>query len=210
MAYLPYALLPLYSHARKASLSIAHMAQTLDGKIATANGDSRWVGNQENLVHAHRMRALCDAVLVGANTVRRDQPRLTVRHVDGNTPKRIIVGGTHDEVTQCFADTSNVLHYNDRSSTTPNITCQQILRSLYQHQIYSVYIEGGAVTTSRFIQEQAVDQLQLHIATKALGSGQTGLIFDGVETMDQALTFSNHQFRFIGDEIMFSGEPNYP
>ena len=209
LAYLPYTLLPLHAHARGTCLSVAHMAQTLDGKIATDSGDSQWVGNRDNLIHAHRMRALSDAVLVGANTVRLDQPRLTVRHVDGKTPIRAVVGGTQQEIVDCFADSEAVLHFNDRNSKNTTLSCREILQALYRKGIYSVYIEGGAVTTSRFVQEHAVHQLQLHIAAKALGSGHTGLTFDGVTTMDQALTFSNTQFRAMGDEIMFTGEPNY-
>ncbi|MEO1451963.1 MAG: dihydrofolate reductase family protein, partial [Bacteroidota bacterium] len=58
--YLPYALLALQAKKQQRAISIGHFAQTLDGKIATETGESRWIGNPENLTHAHRMRALCD------------------------------------------------------------------------------------------------------------------------------------------------------
>ncbi len=90
--YLPYSLAALTARRRGRAFAVSHFAQTLDGRIATASGHSQWIGCPENLVHAHRMRALCDAVLVGAATLRRDRPRLTVRHVPGADPVRVVVG----------------------------------------------------------------------------------------------------------------------
>src|SRR5260221_7566500 len=90
--YLPYCLALLEAKRRKRAIAISHFAQTLDGRIATCGGDSRWIGCPENLMHAHRMRALCDAVLIGAGTLRRDRPRLNVRHVTGTDPTRVVIG----------------------------------------------------------------------------------------------------------------------
>ncbi len=67
--YLPYALLPYFSKKYSKCYAITHFAQTLDGRIASFSGDSKWIGNDENLVHAHKMRALCDAILIGAKTL---------------------------------------------------------------------------------------------------------------------------------------------
>ncbi|MEO0604067.1 MAG: RibD family protein, partial [Myxococcota bacterium] len=70
---------------------VAHLAQSLDGCIALPAGESQWISGHEDLVHTHRLRALCDAVLVGARTVVHDDPQLTVRHVEGPHPLRVVL-----------------------------------------------------------------------------------------------------------------------
>jgi hypothetical protein len=68
-----------------------HLAQSLDGRIATRNGMSRWLSGAEDLLHTHRMRAMCDAVVVGVNTVLSDDPQLTVRRCTGAHPVRVVI-----------------------------------------------------------------------------------------------------------------------
>ena len=92
--YIPFVLNYFKAIKSEKSYVVSHFAQSLDGKIATSTGHSKWIGNQENLVHAHRMRALCDGILVGANTYLRDNPRLTVRNVEGDDPVKIILGNS--------------------------------------------------------------------------------------------------------------------
>ncbi len=70
---------------------IARMAQSLDGRIATANGSAFWIGGEHDVLHTHRLRALCDAVVVGAGTVRADDPLLTTRHCSGPSPVRVVI-----------------------------------------------------------------------------------------------------------------------
>ena len=91
------ALAPVLARRLGRAVAISHFAQSLDGRIATDEGDSRWIGDMDNRVHAHRMRALCGAILVGAETLRRDRPRLNVRHVEGRDPVRVVLGATAEE-----------------------------------------------------------------------------------------------------------------
>ncbi|MGI9332690.1 MAG: RibD family protein, partial [Gammaproteobacteria bacterium] len=83
--------LPLLSAADDGRFVCAHLGQSLDGFVAAANGASHYVTGEANLVHLHRMRALFDAVLVGAQTVRADNPRLTARRVEGPNPLRVVL-----------------------------------------------------------------------------------------------------------------------
>ena len=80
----------LYRIFDRAEWTVGHLGQSLDGRIATSDGQSHYVTGPENIVHLHRMRALADAVVVGAETVRRDDPRLTPRKVAGANPLRVV------------------------------------------------------------------------------------------------------------------------
>src|SRR5437867_7725579 len=83
--------LPICSATAARPITVGHLGQSLDGFIATHAGDSQFVTGQENILHLHRMRALCDAVVVGAGTVAADDPQLTTRHVTGPSPLRVIL-----------------------------------------------------------------------------------------------------------------------
>src|SRR5271165_7148292 len=73
------------------SFVLGRIAQSLDGYIATRRGESVWISRPDDLRHTHQLRALCDAVVVGAKTVRADNPRLTTRLVDGPSPVRVVL-----------------------------------------------------------------------------------------------------------------------
>ena len=164
--------------------TVSHFAQSLDGRIATDVGDSRWIGCDENLVHAHRMRALCDGILIGAHTLQTDRPALTVRHTEGPDPVRIVIGHAGDVDCLERAGPSPILVVGDGSDASSaqverlalprengRIATATILRELYHHGIMSVYIEGGATTTSAFLAEGNIDVLQLHISPMIIGPG---------------------------------------
>lgn len=217
--YLPYCFLSYHAKKIGRCISITHFAQTLDGKIATTQGDACWIGNEENLDHAHRMRALCDSILVGNNTVRNDQPSLTVRRVAGRNPKRIIVGSSEVDLTSLLdccpkpiLVVSNAANYEMSQVEhlrVPSDNCRMdsaaILKSLFEKGIHSVYIEGGALTTSNFLKDKAVDILQLHIAPLLFGSGKQGVVLPEIQKVKDSQSFQCFEFYKIGDAMMFVG-----
>lgn len=215
--YLPYTTLGFFGRKLKKCFTISHFAQTLDGRIATSTGDSKWIGNEENLLHAHRMRALCGGILVGAETIRRDNPQLNVRKVKGLDPVKVVIGGNGElDPDEYHAIGPNTLMYKDQTKhhfpeenvlvcDSEELEMSQLLAHLCDRGIFSVYIEGGSLTTSTFIRQDQLDQIQLHFAPKILGAGVQSFVFGGVDQIQDAVTFKNSQFLAMGDEMMFIG-----
>jgi diaminohydroxyphosphoribosylaminopyrimidine deaminase / 5-amino-6-(5-phosphoribosylamino)uracil reductase len=219
--YVPYCLAAAHARAMGRAFAVSHFAQSLDGRIATTGGDARWIGCDENQLHAHRMRALCDAILIGARTLRRDRPSLTVRHTEGDDPVRVVLGDADDVCCLEQAGPGAILVIGCRDgagrassdqvqhvvlpSTDGRISTRAILEALYRNDILSVYIEGGAITTSRFLAERNIDVLQLHISPMIIGPGVSAFGCPSIESVAESVRFGPHVYRSIGDGIMFVG-----
>lgn len=178
---------------------ILKIAQTIDGNIADKRGRSRWITNEQSRRLVHALRARYDAVLVGANTVRLDNPLLTVREVKGRDPYRVIVDGKlttspkaavyrrrNPERTILIIGreagkrkkklVTQFERLGVRVELLPatrggNLSVRAILRVLAKNNIASVLVEGGARTFSEFLHANAVDKILFLIAPKILGPG---------------------------------------
>jgi riboflavin-specific deaminase-like protein len=161
------------------------------------------------------MRSLCDAVIVGNNTVRLDEPKLTVRNVEGPSPIKIIIGNSKSNLESLLnhnavpvISLSNQSLYTEHAGVQEiifegnKINTGEILDALFKKGINSVYIEGGANTISCFVKEKTIDSLQIHIANKILGSGKSSVSLDEIETIDECITLSNTRHYLLGDEIL--------
>jgi riboflavin-specific deaminase-like protein len=215
--YLPAVMALHFARLRAKPYVIAHLTQSIDGRIATGNGHSKWIGNQEDLCHVHRLRCLCDAVLVGSQTVQLDEPRLTVRHVEGPSPRKVIVGNTACKLDSLLPDDaaellsfSNQPVYPDQQQVREyvfdgeGVACSDILNTLFQENVFSVLIEGGAKTVSRFISEKQVDSLQIHIANKLLGSGRAAFALPEIEHISESIHLKAVAHYKLGDEILLT------
>lgn len=170
---------------------VAQLGQSLDGRIATATGESRWINREAALDHLHRLRASVDAVVVGIGTVLADDPLLTVRRVDGNHPVRVIIdpGGKLDGAFRCLAeDGVRRLVIRADAASVPSgvdvvplpreggvISPRAIVDALFARGLRRVLIEGGARTISQFIDAGVVDRLHVLVAPMIIGSGKMGL-----------------------------------
>lgn len=179
---------------------IGRLCQTLDGRIATASGSSQWIGGPGDILHTHRLRALCHAVIVGAGTVAADDPRLTTREAAGPNPTRIILDpagrlpATHQVfrdgpptiLVTCAGDAA--LHGNARVLRVPApLDLAALLPRLAARGLTRIFVEGGGITVSRFLAAGCLDRLHVTIAPVILGSGipaftlpQASCIADGL------------------------------
>jgi len=206
---------------------ILKIAQTLDGKIATRDGDSRWVSSLESRRLAHRLRAQVDAVLVGVNTVLRDDPQLTVRHVKGPNPVKIIldsklrtpleakvlVGGRVILATCQKADSRRVQQYRDRrveiwelpADAHGEVDLVELLRRVGQGELTSVLIEGGQKIFTSALKAGMVDKLLIFVAPRLLGEGKGSLGDLEIGRMADALPVREVQFRRVGSDLLITG-----
>lgn len=215
--YLPYCFTTLKSHKIKRTYGISHYAQSLDGKIATAEGHSKWISDQENLVHCHRMRALCDGIIIGVNTLRSDKPQLTVRHVKGNNPIKIVIGSSSASFASLMQQKEKIFLFTSKPAKilqgVNQINLPEkpehpvfIMEHLYKLGVHSVFIEGGSYTTSSFVKNNMVDEIQLYIAPTVFGSGLSDFELPPIKHVKDAVSFSKYQFTPMGNGIFFKGE----
>jgi diaminohydroxyphosphoribosylaminopyrimidine deaminase/5-amino-6-(5-phosphoribosylamino)uracil reductase len=192
-----------------------HVAQTIDGKMATVTGKSKWIGNQENLIHAHRIRALVDAILIGGNTFRIDKPKLDVRLVKGTNPIKIIIANSKLELEnlnqgQTYLCSINELEYDDLPEQTEIITIKDettisskaLLKILKQKGIHSILVEGGAQTIRNFIEEKMVSRIEFHLAPMLFGSGKNSIELKEIQELEQAIVLKNPKYFKMGNAIM--------
>ncbi|KIL47944.1 5-amino-6-(5-phosphoribosylamino)uracil reductase [Jeotgalibacillus campisalis] len=201
-------------------------AMTLDGKIATSSGSSKWITSEEAREDVHRDRHLHDAILVGANTVKEDNPSLTARLrgdaispirivldtslsipstsavlTDGISPTWVICGsGASEEKERLFAKAPHVRVIRMLAEL---IELPELLSVLGKEKILSLYVEGGAKIHGAFLDQKAVDRMVMYIAPKIIGSSEAFSVFNGqgVQTMSEAVELSITEVKTIGRDI---------
>ncbi|MDG4550591.1 MAG: RibD family protein [Candidatus Contendobacter sp.] len=202
-------------------LTVAHLGQSLDGRIATANGVSRYVTGPENLTHLHRMRAVCDAVVVGAGTVECDDPQLTTRRVVGPHPVRVVL----DPRRRLAADHGL---FHDRTAPTllvcaegridqpapgeaelvgvpmqgSRLNPRALLQRLWERRLFAIFIEGGGLTVSAFLEQGLLDRLQITVAPLIIGSGRPGVTLPAIADLSQGLR-PRHRRYLMGEDVLF-------
>ena len=160
-------------------------ATTLDGRSAAADGTSRWVSGLAARRDTHRLRALCDVMLVGTNTVEVDDPELTVRDETdqpvGRQPLRAVMGERHlDAGRRIFNDRAETVHLRTRD---PHAALAELFALDRQH----VFLEGGATLAAAFLRAGLVDEIVTYVAPVLLGAGTPAVADLGVTTMADAL-----------------------
>jgi diaminohydroxyphosphoribosylaminopyrimidine deaminase/5-amino-6-(5-phosphoribosylamino)uracil reductase len=146
------------------------VAATLDGRVAAADGSSRWITGPETRAAVHRLRATCDAVVVGSGTALVDDPQLTVRDDDGKNVERQPLRVVVDRRGRLPA-TARVLDDAAPTHVSRAGTPAALLAELYDRQVRRVLLEGGPTLAAAFLRDGLVDEAVVHLAPKLLGAG---------------------------------------
>ncbi|MGE3579362.1 MAG: RibD family protein [Vicinamibacterales bacterium] len=214
--------LPVLNASPGRPIAVGHLGQSLDGFIATPSGDSQFVTGAENLVHLHRMRALCDAVVVGAGTVAADDPQLTTRLVDGPNPLRVVFDPARrvSPDARLFSDgAAPTLYACARSKVGPGEArvgdaevvaldddrdgaMTQLLAVLHARGCFRIFVEGGGVTVSAFLEAGLLDRLQIAIAPLLIGDGRPAIRLAPQASLSDCRRPPYRVFR-MGSDVLF-------
>lgn len=218
--------LPICSATVARPITVGHLGQSIDGFIATHAGESQYVTGEENIRHLHRMRALCDAVVVGAGTVAADDPQLTTRHVSGPSPVRVVLDPTRrlaDHYRVFNDDTADTLYVCGRSLAGrgethfgratmvavddggDGVDVTEVLRLLRARGCHRIFVEGGGVTVSMFLEANLLDRLQIAIAPLLIGDGRPAIRLPARAALGECHRPKYRVFRMGGD-VLFDCE----
>ena len=205
-------------------------AQTLDGRIATKSGDSQWISSDASRRYVHRLRSINRGIMVGAGTVATDNPQLTVRHVKGKNPFRIVVdsklripikssvltdANTHLTIiaTTSAAPAAKMAAVKKRGAEVlvvkkernGRVSLRELLRKLGKREIMSVLVEGGSEIITSLLRAGLVDKMIIPIAPKIIGKGLEAIGDLNINKINNAVRFSSFKTMKKGDDIIFEG-----
>ena len=214
---------------------IAKWAMTLDGKTATATGDSRWISCEMSRNLVHQLRDHVDAVLVGIRTALADNPLLTARLPNSRNPRRIIldsqarlpldsrlvqsveeaplwvVCGKYAPAPQVKALADAGCRMIQLPETHGRVDVRKLAELLGKESITNVLIEGGGTVHASFFEERLVDRVMVFIAPKMLGGehAPTPIKGPGVRSLEQAWTVADTKVTHVGEDVMIEGDVLY-
>ncbi len=214
---------PLRPHAERPNVVVKY-AQTVDGRIATYTGDSKWISGEPERQVAHAMRAGCDAVLVGAGTVLQDDPRLTVRMVPGASPLRVVLDSTlrTPPTAQVLSDDAATLvlcrpdadagrrralaatgvSVHAVSGGPHGLRMDEVLRLLRSLGVASLLVEGGGRVITSMLRVAAVDRLVVSVSPTIIGAGVDAVGPLGVARVAEGVRLSNRCVFLAGDDVL--------
>ena len=201
-------------------------AQTLDGRIATATGDSKWISGPDERAISHALRAACDAVLVGVGTVVHDDPQLTVRMVPGASPVRVVLDTTlRTPATARILDddAGTIVYTTDRASAdrvqdlrsrhvgvrllpagADGVDIGSVLRDLCTVGVRSLLVEGGARVITAMLAAGLVDRLIVAVAPTIIGAGTEAVGDLGIATVASGLQLTNRSLHVMDDDLLIA------
>lgn len=206
-------------------------AMTLDGKIATATGQSKWITNETSRAYGYKLRDIYDGIMVGINTVIEDNPMLTSRVDGGKNPIRIVVDSSlkidinanvvQDKSAKTIvattdkADKDKILKLQAQDvdvivvdkDKNDKVDIEKLLDILGQQNICSILVEGGATLSGSFVAKKLVDKVYFFIATKIIGGkeAKTPVAGTGILNLQEALALKDIQIEKLEEDVLIIG-----
>ena len=205
-------LLPILRKNKK--LVIAQIGQSIDGRIALNNGNSHYINNPKSIIYLHCLRSISDAIIVGSNTIKKDDPLLTTRKIKGTNPKRIIIDGSLslNNKYKIFNDgNENIIftksNKNIRLNNSTIIRLKEknftknFITQIKKLKFKNILVEGGSKTISELINNKYIDILQFMIAPILIGSGINSLNLKEISNLNKAIRPKSN-FNELENEII--------
>ena len=193
---------------------IGQIGQSLDGKIALNNGNSHYINEKESITYLHCLRSISDGVLVGVNTIIKDDPFLTTRKIKGLNPIRLIIDPSLKLTNKynIFKDNNkNIIFTNSskekklNNSTIIKFPKKNFTLSVYKYlrktSLKTILIEGGPITLSHFIENKFLNYMQFIISPTVIGSGIDSIKLKPISNLKNAIRTKNTINR-LGKEII--------
>jgi diaminohydroxyphosphoribosylaminopyrimidine deaminase/5-amino-6-(5-phosphoribosylamino)uracil reductase len=212
------------------------VAQTLDGYVADSKGRSQWITSLDSRKEAHRLRREYDAILIGAGTVQKDNPQLTVRYVKGRTPIRIVLDGhlrsdprarvfdVSEARTLLLTSSPALKRQSLRASVLArqgvevygigkdeSLSVSHVLKVIGGLNISSVLVEGGPTTAGMFLSAGKTNALYLFLAGKILGGGLKSFLLPSLRPINRPLKIKTIGIQQLGPDLLLEGrfQPNH-
>jgi diaminohydroxyphosphoribosylaminopyrimidine deaminase / 5-amino-6-(5-phosphoribosylamino)uracil reductase len=216
----------VYRMRHQRPFGVLKYAMTLDGKIAAIGGHSAWVTSAASRQRVHQLRAACEAVVVGGNTVRQDNPQLTTHGVAEHNPLRVVMSRSLDlpliaqlwqteqiptlVFTELGANADRQQHLRDQGVEViafPRLTPTQVMQHLYERNCLTVLWECGGTLAAQAIAEGCIQKIFAFIAPKIIGGLEApSPVADlGLRAMTQALCLEQLRWHAIGDDLLIEG-----
>jgi diaminohydroxyphosphoribosylaminopyrimidine deaminase/5-amino-6-(5-phosphoribosylamino)uracil reductase len=179
------------------------VAATLDGRVAAADGSSRWISGEGSRAQVHRLRERCDAIAVGTGTVLADDPHLTVRDADARAtevqPLRVVVGLRDlPPAARVLDDAAPTLHLRTHDPA-------EVLATLAQREVRHLLLEGGPRLAAAFLAAGVIDEVVWYVAPMLLGAGSPALADLGIATLDDAVRLRDVRVEQVDEDARISG-----
>jgi diaminohydroxyphosphoribosylaminopyrimidine deaminase/5-amino-6-(5-phosphoribosylamino)uracil reductase len=184
---------------------IAKCGMSLDGRLTMPPGEGQWVTSAGSRRHARQLRAKVDAILVGAETIRADNPRLTVRgQSQARQPWRVVVSrsGKLPRQAQIFTD-----RFRERTLVYRQMEIADLLRDLGEREITSVLIEGGGDVLGQVLDAGLIDKAQIYLAPTLTGGPTVAFAGSGAASTAEGLRLRDVHYERIGSDICVTGYP---
>jgi GTP cyclohydrolase II len=205
---------------------VVKYAQSMDGRIATASGDSRWISSEEERVVSHALRARCDAIMVGVGTVLNDDPQLTVRLVAGPSPTRVVLDSTlgaplearvFDETASTVVITTDHADTERREALLARSVAVRVVRPgedgvdtraalalLAEMGVSSLLVEGGQRVVTSLLRAGCADRVIMAFAPLVLGKGVEGVVDLAVASVGEGISLTNRSVYLAGNDVLIA------